>query len=254
MEHNELTFCSLWTEHIKINNCTDLFINEKLGEDYFFNRVNNILCCYNGDNDDADAARSVLHDSIRLFSERKLKCFVYIDDSDAVVESILLKNRFTLLDTMQAFRINVNKIQYQNHKIYVDKIDMDLLPVWIDVFCKSFGALEWKSEVQRILKKDFNKLTLLIGYVNSSYSQIPAGCALLLNIDGITGLYCLGTIESFRHQGLARKIVQSSIDIARQQSASLLICQAFANEGFGEFYKKLGFQLMYKKKIYVFNE
>ena len=253
MEHNESTFCSLWTEHIKINDCTDLFINEKLGEDYFFNRVNKILCCYNGD-DDADAARLVLHNSIRLFSERRLKCFVYIDDSDTVVESILLKNKFTLLDTMQAFRSNVNKIQHQNRKMYVDKIDMDLLPVWIEVFCKSFCAFEWKSEVQRILKKHFNKLTLLIGYIKSNSSQIPAGCALLFNMDGLTGLYCLGTIESFRHQGLATKIIESSIEIARQQSARFLICQAFTNQGFAEFYKRLGFQLVYKKKIYVLDE
>jgi hypothetical protein len=254
MECNESTFCSLWTEHIKINECTDLFINEKLGDDYFFNRVNNILCCLNVDHDANIAARLVLRNSIRLFSERRLKCFVYIDDSDSVLESILLKNKFTLLDTMQAFRSNIDKVQYQNQSIYVDKIGMDLVPVWIDVFCKSFDALELKSEVQRILKEHFNKLTLLIGYVTRNSSQIPAGCALLFNTARLTGLYCLGTIESFRHQGLARKIIGSSIDIASQQSASLLICQAFTKQGFAEFYKRLGFQLVYKKKIYVLNE
>jgi len=252
MEHNESTFYSLWTEHIKINECTDLFINEKLGDDYFFNRVNYTLCCHNAD-DDANAATTLmLRNSIRMFSERRLKCFVYIDDSDSVPESILLKNKFTLLDTMQAFRSNIDKIQqHENQSIYVDKIGMNLVPVWIDVFCKSFDALEMKSEVQRILKKHFNKLTLLIGYVKRNSSQIPAGCALLFNTDRLTGLYCLGTIKSFRHQGLARKIIGSSIDIARQQSASLLICQAFTKQGFAEFYKRLGFQLVYKKKIYV---
>jgi N-acetylglutamate synthase-like GNAT family acetyltransferase len=254
MECNESTFCSLWTEHIKINECTDLFINEKLGDDYFFNRVNNILCCLNVDHDANIAARLVLRNSIRLFSERRLKCFVYIDDSDSVLESILLKNKFTLLDTMQAFRSNIDKVPYQNQSIYVDKIGMDLVPVWIDVFCKSFDALELKSEVQRILKEHFNKLTLLIGYVTRNSSQIPAGCALLFNTARLTGLYCLGTIESFRHQGLATKIIGSSIDIASQQSASLLICQAFTKQGFAEFYKRLGFQLVYKKKIYVLNE
>ena len=252
MECNESTFCSLWTEYIKINECTDLFINEKLGDDYFFNRVNYTLCCVNANHDANAAARMVLRNSIRLFSERRLKCYVYIDDSDCVLESILLKNKFTLLDTMQVFRSNVDRVQqYQNQSFYVDKIGMDLVPVWIDVFCKSFDALELKSEVQGILKKHFNKLTLLIGYVKRNSSQIPAGCALLFNTDGLTGLYCLGTIESFRHQGLAKKIIGSSIEIARQHSASLLICQAFTKQGFAEFYKRVGFQLVYKKKIYV---
>ena len=245
MEHNESTFCSLWTERIKVNNCTDLFINEKFSEDYFFNRVNNILCCHD--------VRSVLEESIRIFSERRLKCYVYIDDSDAMVEKILLENRFTLLDTMQAFRSNINKIQYENHKINVDKIDIALLPVWIDVFCNSFNALEWKSEVERILKMHFNELTLLVAYVKSNSSQIPAGCALLFNLHELTGLYCLGTVPSFRRQGLARKIIKVSLDIARQQSTGFLILQAFTNEGFTDFYNRLGFQLVYKKKIYVLN-
>jgi GNAT superfamily N-acetyltransferase len=244
MENNESTFCSLWTERIEVNNCTDLFINEKFGEDYFFNRVNNIVDCH-------DNIRSVLDESTRIFSERRLKCYVYIDDSDTILEKILLENRFTLLDTMQAFRSNMEKIQYENHKIYVDKIDIALLPVWIDVFCKSFNALEWKSEVQRILKMHFNELTFLVAYVKSNSSQIPAGCALLFNQHKLTGLYCLGTVPSFRRQGLARKIINVSLDIARQQSSSFLICQAFTNEGFVEFYRRLGFRLVYKKKIYV---
>src|SRR4051812_31829029 len=179
MENNESSFCSLWTERIEVNNCTNLFINEKFSEDYFFNRVNNILYCH-------DNVRSVLDESIKIFSERRLKCYVYIDDSDTLLEKILLENRFTLLDTMQAFR-SMEKIQYENHKIYVDKIDITLLPVWIDVFCKSFNALEWKSEVERILKMHFNELTFLVAYIKSNSSQIPAGCALLFNLNKLTG-------------------------------------------------------------------
>jgi hypothetical protein len=247
MEYNESTFCSLWTERIKVNNCTDLFINEKFREDYFFNRVNNILCCHDDD------VRPVLAESIRIFSERGLKCFVYIDYSDATLEKILLENRFTLLDTMQAFRSNIIEVQYENHNIYVDKIDIALLPVWIDVFCKSFNALEWKSEVERILKMHFNELTLLVAYAKSKSNHIPAGCALLFNLYKLTGLYCLGTVPYLRRQGLARKIIKVSLDIVRQQRTDFLICQAFTNEGFAGFYKRLGFQLVYKKKIYVLN-
>jgi GNAT superfamily N-acetyltransferase len=248
MEYNESTFCSLWTERIKVNNCTDLFINEKFGEDYFFNRVNNIPCCH--DNDDV---RPVLAESVRIFSQRGLKCFVYIDYSDAILEKILLENRFTLLDTMQSFRSDISKVQYENRDSYVDKIDMAHLPVWIDVFCKSFNALEWKSEVERILKMHFNEVVLLVAYVNSNSNHIPAGCALLFNLHKLTGLYCLGTVPSFRRQGLARKIIEVSLDIVRQQRANFLICQAFTNEGFAGFYNRLGFQLVYKKKIYVLN-
>jgi GNAT superfamily N-acetyltransferase len=254
MEHNESTFCSLWTERIRINDCTSLFVNEKLGDDYFFNRINNTLCCYNGDaDDDKGTAISALQNSVRVFSERRLKCFVYIDDSDALMETILLKNRFTLLDTMQGFRCSINEMRLENQKIHVDKIGMDLLPLWIDVFCKSFNAIDWKSEVHRILETHFDELTLLIGYIKSNSNQIPAGCALLFNKHRVNGLYCLGTVQSFRRQGLAGKIVKASLDMTKKQNNSFLICQAFTNEGFAEFYKKIGFQLVYKKKIYTLN-
>ena len=246
----------MWTEPIKINDCTSLFVNEKLGDDYFFNRIINTPCCYNGDADDDDSTViSALQDSVSIFSERKLKCFVYIDESDALMEAILLKNKFALLDTMQGFRSsNINKIRLENQKIHVDKISMDLLPVWMDVFCKSFNVLDWKSELHRILETHFNELTLLIGYIKSNSSQIPAGCGLLFNKHRVNGLYCLGTVESFRRQGLAGKIVEAALDIAKRQNNSFLVCQAFTNEGFAEVYKKLGFQLVYKKKIYTINE
>jgi GNAT superfamily N-acetyltransferase len=251
MEHNEFSFCSLWTERIKIDDCTNLFINEKLGEDYFFNRMSNTLCYYNADtNHDDSAAASALQNSLRIFSERRLKCFMYIDDSDAMMEAILLKNKFTLLDTMNCFRSNMNNMHLENPNIHVEKIGMDLLSAWVDIFCKSFDALDWKSEVHRILRTHFNALTLLIGYIN----QVPAGCALLFNKNRVNGLYCLGTIDSFRHQGIAGKIVKASLDLAKNSSNSFLICQAFTNEGFTEFYKKLGFQLVYKKKIYALDE
>jgi GNAT superfamily N-acetyltransferase len=255
MELNESTFCSLWTKRIRLNNCADLFINETFSEDYFFNRVNNILYCHD--------ITSVLDKSIRIFSEKRLKCYVYVgdvdsgdyddddDDPHSVMEKMLLEKRFNLLDTMQAFRSDREKIQYENHKIQVDKIDIALIPVWIDVFCKSFDVLEWKPELERILKLHFNELTLLVAYVKDNSSQIPAGCALLFNLHKTTGLYCLGTVPSFRRQGLAKKIIKVSLDIAMQQRTHSLILQAFTREGFQEFYKRLGFELVYKKRIYV---
>ncbi|HZA07740.1 MAG TPA: GNAT family N-acetyltransferase [Nitrososphaeraceae archaeon] len=244
MESNESTFCSLWSRHIKVNNCADLFINEKFSEDYFFNKVNDITCC-------SDIS-CVLKECAKIFLERELKCYVYIDyDWDAMVENLLLDNKFTLLDTMQAFRSDTIKIDHENPSIYVNKINVSLLPVWINIFCDSFNVLEWKPEVERILKEHFNELTLLIAYVKSNSDRIPAGCALLLNRYETTGLYCLGTLPSFRDQGLARKLIKVSLDIARRQSNGFLTLQGFTNEGFPEFYKRLGFQLVYKKKIYV---
>ena len=244
MQHNESTFCSLWTKKIKVDNCADLFINEKFSDDYFFNRVNNILSCHD--------ISAVLERSLRIFSERGLKSYIYDDGSNILLERIILERRFTQLDTMHAFRSVTDNIQHENHEVQVYKIDITLLPLWIDVFCVSFDALEWKPEVERILKLHFNELTLLIAYVKGNLSQLPAGCAVLFNMNKITGLYCLGTVPSFRHQGVAKKIIKVSLEIATQEDSNSLIVQAFTNEGFQNVYKRVGFELVYKTKIYMF--
>src|SRR5437870_3070807 len=142
MENNESTFCSLWAERIKIRNCADLFVNKKLAGDYFFNRLSSITC-YDSE--------SAIEQSIRLFSENGSNCYVYVHDYDIKLEETLLKMGFTLLDTMQVLKSNFKKIEHNNHKIHVTIIDIASLPIWTDVFCKSFDVRDWKSEVERII-------------------------------------------------------------------------------------------------------
>ena len=47
IDENESSFCSLWSiTHQKID-CAELFLNPKLGDDYFFNRLNIKNSCSN---------------------------------------------------------------------------------------------------------------------------------------------------------------------------------------------------------------
>jgi hypothetical protein len=242
MEYNESTFCSLWTQHIRIKDCADLFINEKLADDYFFNRLNNVSCR------DID---SVIEESIRIFSERGLNCYVCISDYDKYLENILLKNGFCLIDIMHVLKFDLNNAENNEYKIQVIKIDLHSLPVWIDVFCKSFDANDWKSEVEKVVNLHFKELTLLLSYTNDSCSKIPSGCVALFNRYNLMGLYCLGTLCPFRGQGMAKKMVKICLRIARQEKLDFLFLQTFSKEGLIQFYKRVGFQIAYNKKIYV---
>ena len=42
IEDNENKFCSLWTTFQRIGDCANLFFNDTLRGDYFFNRLNNL--------------------------------------------------------------------------------------------------------------------------------------------------------------------------------------------------------------------
>ena len=244
LENNESRFCSLWTEHIKIKNCADLYINKKFSGDYFFNRLSNIRC-YDSE--------SAIEESIKIFFENGSNCYVYVHDYDRILEDKLLKMGFTLLDTMQVLKYSNKKSDHDNDKIHVSTIDINSMPIWIDVFCRSFNVIEWKSEVERIIKMYFNELTLLVSFIEDNYSMIPVGCAALFNRYDLMGLYCLGTVSPYRGHGLAKEIIKVSSDIARQQKFAFLFLQTFSNEGFIHFYRKTGFEVMYEKKIYMLN-
>jgi GNAT superfamily N-acetyltransferase len=243
MENNQWTFCSLWADHSKIKNCADMFINKKLAGDYFFNRLDNIAC-YD--------IESVIKESVKVFLEYGLNCYVYVQKNDLNLEKMLLKMDFTQLDIMQVLESNFTKTgTHDDQKIHVSMIDIGSLPVWIDVFCRSFDVTDWKSEVERIIKKHFDELTLLVSYVENNQSIIPAGCCALFNRYSLMGLYCLGTLESFRGKGLAKKMITVSSDVARRQNLGSLFLQTFTNERLTHFYKKMGFEVAYKKKIYM---
>ena len=188
MESNEFYFCSLWTEHLKIRNCADILVNEKLTQDYFFNRLTNMTCSDN---------ESAIDECVRIFLNRRTNCYVYVTDDSRKLERILLKKGFTLIDSMSVLRSNTtNNIEYDNKVIDVIEIDEDSIPIWVDVFCHAFDVLDWKREVERIIKSHFKELTLLLSFLNNKNS-IPAGCAALFNRSNLIGLYCLGTLPAF---------------------------------------------------------
>jgi GNAT superfamily N-acetyltransferase len=242
MEENEAAFCSLWTDHIRIHDCADLFVNDKLNGDYFFNRLNPFTCF---------DTRVVIEKAVRACMREGTDCYVHVHDKNSKEESSLLQVGFKLIDTMQILSAESNKVEYDNDKINVVRVDLASIPNWVNTFCRSFDVLEWKPEVKKIIDLHFKKLILLLAFIRVSTQPQVGGCAALFANHGLIGLYCLGTISHFRGLGLAKKMVGFSLDIAQQQGINPLFLQTFTNEGLFPFYKKLGFRVVYKKKVYA---
>ena len=242
MESNEFYFCSLWTEHLKIRNCADILLNEKLTQDYFFNRVTNMTCRDTG---------SAIDECVRIFLNKGTNCYVYVTDDNRKLERILLEKGFTLIDSMTVLKSTTKNIEYYNNGVDVIKIDKESIPIWVDVFCHAFDVLDWKYEVERIIKSHFKELVLLVSFLNNK-SNDPVGCAALFHSSSLIGLYCLGTVPAFRGEGIATKMIKVALGLAQQRELNCIFLQSFKNEGFLSFYNKIGFQTIYKKKVYAF--
>jgi len=222
MHDNEWSFCSMWAERIK-SGCADALINSKFEGDYFFNRSR-----ISGCPDPVAAACRVA----KIFWQKDMDC--YLHDREGLLE----KKGFAQIDTMYVLKSGATKAASGKTMI----ADQQLLPVWIDVFCKAFSVPEWRPEVQRIMNANASKMTLLLSY----RENVPAGCAALYTKNGVTGLYCLGTILQLRGRGLARSILRYAAGMSGH-----LFLQTLESEGLLPFYQKAGFEVAYAKKIYM---
>ncbi|HEV8404650.1 MAG TPA: GNAT family N-acetyltransferase [Nitrososphaera sp.] len=216
----------MWTERIK-SRCADVLLNNKLEGDYFFNRASVCDCP-----DPVKAAGQIA----KIFWEKGLDCYLYDRDDK------LAGKGFAQIDTMHVL---VASSTSPNSGTKVVQIDRALLPLWIDVFCRSFGASEWKGEVERIMNSSFDGLELLLSY----HDEVPAGCAALYTKKSVTGLYCLSTVSKLRRRGLANDMLAATLRLSNN-----LFLQTFGSEGLLPFYEKAGFTLAYTKNIYVLRD
>jgi len=150
------------------------------------------------------------------------------------------------------FDVNNNYVLNTSRKIEIEQVYKHNLEEWIDIFCKSFDSLGNKDEVTSIISKHKRKLTLLVAHYNLDQGTYPAGCCLLFEKNNNIGLYCLGTVRDFRNKGVARQLIGNAIKIAKDNDYNTLVLQSLTEEKYDEFYKKLDFRTIYKKKLYSF--
>ena len=211
----------MWAERLE-SGCTHALVNERLDGDYFFNRAD-----VSGCPDPVAAARQIA----KSFWQKGMDCYIYDKDGRLVGKGL------AQIDTMYVLAAGSGTAA---GKTEVAQIDRSSLPVWIDTFCRSFAVPQWKTEVGRIMDASFGRLKLLLSYKDG----VPAGCAALFSKNGVTGLYCLGTVSQLRGRGLAKEILKSAM-------SKDLFLQTLGSEGLVPFYEKAGFAVANTKKIYV---
>ena len=242
IDDNESSFCYLWSRaHQKID-CVELFSNDKLGDDYFFNRLNIRYPC----NDVVEILNSIK--SKRTNDINNYYIHLICDTNNSINLSLPKFGTMKIL----GFDVNNNYVLNTSRKIEIDQVYNHDLDEWIDIFSMSFDSLGIKDEVTSIISKHYRKLTLLVAHYNFDRGTYPAGCCLLFEKNNNIGLYCLGTVRDFRNKGVARQLIGNAIKIAKDNDYNTLVLQSLTEEKYDEFYKKLGFRTIYEKMLYSF--
>ena len=238
---NESSLCSLWSRIHKKIDCVEFFSNPKLGDDYFFNRLNIKNWCNNVDD--------ILNYIKTNYSYNLNSYYIHMICNN---ENSARLNKPTF-GTMKILSLDVNKyVMHSNKYIEIDIVDRNSLNLWIDVFCRSFDSLNIKDEVRTIISKQFKKLKLFVAHYYLNQVKYPAGCCLLFEKEESIGLYCLGTAHDFRRKGVARELISNAVKMAKNNDYNSMIVQTLTKEGYEEFYKRLGFRTMYKRMLYTF--
>ena len=243
IDDNESSFCYLWSRVYQKIDCVELFSNDKLGDDYFFNRLNIRYPCNN--------VVEILN-SIKGKRTSDINTYYIHLKCDTKNSINLNMPKFGTMKIL-GFDVDNNYVLNTTKKIEIDQVYNHDLEKWIDIFCMSFDSLGIKDEVTSIISKHYRSLTLLVAHFNLDHGTYPVGCCLLFEKNNNIGLYCLGTVRDFRNKGVARQLIGNAIKIAKDNDYNTLVMQTLTEDKYDEFYKKLGFRTIYKKELFTFN-
>ena len=230
IEENDLGFTTIWSK-TKALECGTLFINAKLPNDLFFDKLTNITCL----------SEKMINDVIEIFHENNMRPFVYTLNNQKL-EELLLKKNFKFYDTQHVLKKSAIQDDRNFPVHHIEKKDSIL---WAEIFCKSYDCYDWVDEVNRIVRDSFSQVEYLTD------EEHNASCVALFEKNSILGLYCLGTIPEKRKKGLAKLLINYALNKVKSRNLDFLMLETYQRDGLLDFYSKLGFKKVYEKKIYT---
>ncbi|MDP9197018.1 MAG: GNAT family N-acetyltransferase [Thermoproteota archaeon] len=220
-------------------------MNRTLGDDYFFNRISLKNC--------------VSIEDVLKITRKKIQglqdCYIHVQKNDVVTLNILRKLGATKFGSMEIMSLQAELFSpnVSKNNISINSVSLDNLQLWIDVFCRSFGILNIKEEITKLSMGVFNSSIPIMAICSDGRITSSVGCCTLFEKCGGMGLYCLGTLQEYRHMGVGTALVKACVGIARTNGYNCIFVQTLVNEGLVKFYMNLGFKQAYEKSIFVLN-
>ncbi len=248
LERNEEDWFVLWSEKIGLKGGR-LFTNPKFLDDPLFNHVTGI-------NVKAKDVNLFIENILGEFRRRSIfqpAFYVSSLSRPRNTANILEIKGFRLYDLMYIMSLKSRlkaSSEKINRKLVIEHVNKDTIKSWALVYAKAFNIEGDALPV--IIECSQNALaskstTLYIGYLKKE----PVAVGALYSQDRISGIYCLGTLESHRGGGIASTIISRLIDDSFDLGSKDVCLQTLHNDGVKDFYLKRGFSIDLTRKIYT---
>ena len=228
IESNDNGFTEIWSNPSQLE-CGTLFLNPKLADDVFFNKLTNVTC----------TSEKMIAESIERFQKNHSVPYIYSLNYPEL-ENFLKSKGFVYYDTQHVLK----KRTLPSKKPNATKITHDTVSLWTEIFCEAYACQEWAESVSSILK---NSISLAEYYVDESSNS----CMALYEKNSILGLYCLGTIPSRRKLGSAASLIDFALHEVHSRNLEFLMLETYERDNLSKFYSNLGFENIYRKNIYT---
>jgi GNAT superfamily N-acetyltransferase len=228
IESNDNGFTEIWSNTSKLE-CGTLFLNPKLSDDLFFNKLTNMRCI----------SEKMITESVERFQKNNSVPYIYSLNYPEL-EDYLKSKGFVYYDTQHVLK----KRTLPSKKPNATKITHDTISLWTKIFCEAYDCQEWAESVSSILK---NSMSSAEYYVDESSSS----CMTMYEKNSIMGLYCLGTIPSRRKQGSAVSLIDFALHEVNSRNLEFLMLETYERDNLSKFYSNLGFESIYHKIIYT---
>lgn len=234
---NERGFFSIWSDLIDIDSAK-LFLNRNFPDDILFNRIIEISARKNKLDDVIDKA-------IAYFKKAGVRPSVFVTERS--IENYLVSKRFKHIDDFNVMKLK-KFVPNERRVAEVFAIDANTLADWVKTYIASFDiAQRFKQEVLRRSKMSLNKgCALYLAKVRGE----PSGTTLSYHENGVTGIYCVGTLPKFRGRGIASKMLEVAIKDSEKRGDHMQCLQNLEGDKVREFYEKRGFETVFVKRVY----
>lgn len=228
IESNDHGFTGIWSNASQLE-CGTLFLNPKLPDDIFFDKLTNVTCI----------SEKTIAESIEQFQKNHSKPYIYSLNYPEF-EDFLKRKGFVYYDTQHVLK----KRTLPSKKPDVTKITSDNITTWTSIFCEAYDCQEWTEPVNSILENSLSSIEYFVDESNSS-------CVALYEKNSILGLYCLGTMSSRRKRGSAASLIDFALHEVHSRNLEFLMLETYERDNLLKFYSRLGFENVYQKTIYT---
>lgn len=253
-EINLLNFCSLFSSKINLNAELDLFSNEFVENDYFFNKVyvkkNNIKLEY---------VTQILK-SLKNKKGQKINhhFFIYLNKNLIIKTEKLHKNLVKIDKIIFLKSPEEIAIENQNSKKFKMMISASFekhaIYKWTKIFCSIFNLPQLKETFPSIIMNNTDKLIPITSHLKmkNTKSTYATGCGMMFD-DGLSiGMYCLGTMPKYRNIGIGKSILKFGLYVAKSKGYKFFTLQTFEKDEILCYYIRKGFKVIDEKDIYIF--